>query len=302
MMRLFLLSGLVVLSASALNAQYGFGGGVRTYGSSTGFGNILYPGMGSAPPAPVGVGSIVNPGFALGLGSTIAGRPIGGINIGPQPGYYGGIGIGGGRGGFGGIGGFGGYGGYGGLGRTRTVVVPFGVPVGVPVAAGYGYAGYGGYADQTPNVTVVMPPQQTAPQVIINQGYTPETARPVIREYGTTPEPESSYREQRPGTGLRTYEAPNPTAEAARGNAPAPQPERATEPAQPAQPSLYLMAHKDGTIQAAVGYAVEQDSVSYITQRGSLVRLKLDDLDRELTERLNRERGVDVTFAPGPRR
>lgn len=129
---------------ASLAAQYR-GGAPRTFGSPTGFGNILYPGTGNAPPIGV-TGSITNPGFASSLGRTVSGiqvftgRP-------PQTVYP---------------------------GRNNTVVVPYAYPVMV--------GGYDQYYQQPapPQQPIVV--QQPAPTVIINQHFTPETLRPSYRD------------------------------------------------------------------------------------------------------------------------
>ena len=64
-------------------------------------------------------------------------------------------------------------------GRQRTVVVPYAYPV----FYGGGYGGITLQSSSRQNVTVVVP-QQQVPQVIINNGYVPETANPALREYG----------------------------------------------------------------------------------------------------------------------
>ena len=83
----------------------------------------------------------------------------------------------------------------------RTVVVPYAYPV--FYGSGYGYGGYGyegyGQEPQAPNVTVVVP-QQPVPQVVINNSYVPDTAKPVLREYSPGELPESN---------VRVYEGPS---------------------------------------------------------------------------------------------
>ena len=79
----------------------------------------------------------------------------------------------------------------------RTVVVPYAYPV--FYGGGYGYGGYYGQEPQAPNVTVVVP-QQPVPQVVINNSYVPDTAKPVLREYSPGELPESN---------VRVYEGPS---------------------------------------------------------------------------------------------
>ena len=115
----------------------------HTYGSFSGFGNVVYPGTGQPPSSPNPF-SITDTGFASRLGAT--------------------------------VGGFGGRG----FNRSRGQA---GVPYAYPVfIGGYGdYGSYQPY-QQDPNVTVIAPPQP-APQVIINQNFLPDRAAPVLREY-----------------------------------------------------------------------------------------------------------------------
>ncbi len=130
----------------------------RTYGSPTGFGNVVFPGTGTPPP-PIDPFSFPST-FAERLGATVSGFP--GYSGAPR-GFYG-------------------------RGRNTRLPVPYPVYVG---GYGYGYdPGYQqpGYQQQgQPNITIVMPPQyggQQPPPVTINQSFAPESATPSVREYG----------------------------------------------------------------------------------------------------------------------
>lgn len=57
---------------------------------------------------------------------------------------------------------------------------------------------------------------------------------------------------------------------------------------------LILFALKDGTIRAATSYAMEGNTLRYVTPDGKTMEVPLDAIDRPLTERLNRERNVEV--------
>ncbi len=164
-MRALWIAVLMVALAASLAAQYRAVPGAipstvvspivpfRTYGSPTGFGNILFPGTGTQPP-------LTNQFFF-----PFTGPVIGGIR---------------GRGGFGGHSGFGGH--RGGSGATTIVPIPYPVPY-----MGYD-PGYAQYADpqmqgampqqappqQQPNITIVV---QQQPPVVVNQG-APESAPP----------------------------------------------------------------------------------------------------------------------------
>jgi hypothetical protein len=118
----------------------------RTYGSPSGFGNILFPGVGTAPP-------LRSPGLSHGqrLAGTIQGRVYPAT---PQT-----------RG-----------------QRGRTVVVPYAVPFGIG-AWDYGY-GYGYPQQAEPSVTIVQaPPQAAQSPVVINQYFASETPRTTMKSY-----------------------------------------------------------------------------------------------------------------------
>ena len=139
------------------------------------------------------------------------------------------------------------------------------VPYGYPVYVGGGY--------EQPQQPVMMYPQQQvapAPQVIINQNFISETARPVIREYS----------QDAGSDGIRIYEPPPPRAVTA-------------APAE-ADQKIYLIAFKDHSIYSAMAYWVEGDTLHYVTTQGTHNQASLDMIDRDFTDRLNRERNVDL--------
>jgi hypothetical protein len=115
------------------------------------------------------------------------------------------------------------------------------------------------YQQQQPNVTVVMPPEQTPVSVIINNYY--------------------------PGA---TTDNPNA--------GPTPQ-QAAEEAAAASEPSYYLIAYKDHTIYAAVAYWVEGDTLHYFTAGNTHNQVSLSLVDRDLTARLNKEAGVEVKLS-----
>jgi len=194
----------------------------NTFGSITGFGNVVFPGTGHAP-----VDQNLIP----------RSRPF-------APGS------GGGGGRFRNGGSFG-----------SVVYVPY--AVGVPAYGEFGQ----------PPVTVIYPPQQQqmSPQVVINQNFTPETARPVVREYV-----------QDASGGIRVYEPGRPV----------------ETPAPAAENPTYLVAFKDHTIYMALAYWVEGDTLHYVTNQNTHNQVSLDLVDRELSDRLNRERNVDFRLPP----
>ncbi len=111
------------------------------------------------------------------------------------------------------------------------------------------------------NITVVMPPQQPVTPVVINYNY---------------------------------------------GSAPPPAPNQPVDREQPAasddntsDPSHYLIAFKDHTIYAATAYWVDGDTLHYFTAGNVHNQASLGLVDRDFTERLNREAGLDVKL-PAP--
>jgi hypothetical protein len=167
-------------------------------------------------------------------------------------------------------------------GRDRTVVVPYAFPV--YVGDGYNNGYNYGYPPQQQPVTVVVPPQQqTVPTVIINQTFASDGPEPDNEEDATNTSTSS----------VRIYKTPvrQQAAEPAKqGGEPAKPPrenvadERAT---------IYLIAYKDSSIHSAIGYWVEDSTLHYVTQQGTVNRVSLDQVDRPLSDQLNSERKVD---------
>jgi len=148
--------------------------------------------------------------------------------------------------------------------RRSTVVLPYAYPV--YIGGGGYYAGYpdAGYAppQQQPNITVIYPPQP-AP-VIINQ-------------FGDA----GQAAAQGPDT-VSVYQAPVRS-----GDNPAGQTMNEI-------PTGYLLAFKDHTVYSAVAYWVEGETLHYFTSGNSHNQVSLSLVDRELTDRLNREKGTEV--------
>lgn len=139
------LAGSSLLLALCLAA----GGYAQTFGSRSGFGNVVFPGTGHAPRNPnvSGFGNIVFPGtpraprtnpFSI-TDPTFARRLAGTVNPMLQPGSR--------------------------IGTRHGGGVPAFVPYAYPVYVGGGY--YEPQVQQQPNVVVIYPPQQ--PPVVINQ-------------------------------------------------------------------------------------------------------------------------------------
>ncbi|MCW5982777.1 MAG: hypothetical protein KIT09_32105 [Bryobacteraceae bacterium] len=133
------------MAAGLSHAQYrGRGAGARTYGSPSGFGNILFPGTGAAPPMTHNPFLVPGPTFAQRLGATVGGGGV--LPTGRPP---------------------------------RDPGRGFGAGYAYPVpifVGGYGY-GYD-YAppQQPPQVVINQPPPQQTP-VIINQYYSSDGPR-----------------------------------------------------------------------------------------------------------------------------
>jgi hypothetical protein len=159
-----------------------------------------------------------------------------------------------------------GVGGYGYRGRgANYVYVPYAYPVYVDPSYYNGYAPDAAPAQQQPNVTVIYPPQAN-PVTIINQ--TPGTETPA---QALTP------RETAPA------QEPAPQAQ-----------ESANQDSVPA--SYYLIAFKDHSIYSAVAYWVEGDTLHYFTSGNVHNQASMSLVDKDLTERLNKERSIDVSL------
>ena len=109
---------------------------------------------------------------------------------------------------------------------------------------------------QQPNITIILPPQQ-APVVIGPYGQ-PQPASPGLYQ----PQPDES--------------------------------QAAPAAAAPSEPTHYLLAFKDHTIYSAIAYWVDGDTLHYFTTGNTHNQVSLSLVDRDLTERLNRESGLEV--------
>ncbi len=153
--------------------------------------------------------------------------------------------------------------------RVRTPIVTFPVVVG---GFGYGHPA----RPQPVHVTVQQPPV-SQPPVIINQYYNSPAPGPVVRE--------SEKEVPKRPTKLRTFRAP-----VSQGMA---RPAVTNTQSESEAPTIYLIAYKDQTIYPALGYWIEDGTLHYITRMGNHNRASLDLIDREFSERLNRERGLE---------
>jgi len=103
-------------------------------------------------------------------------------------------------------------------------------------------------------ITVV---QQQSPIVSVNPNYVPDTAKPLMREY---------FAESKP------YESQEVKASKA--------------------PSVTLIAFKDGSLVQAVAYWYEGDTLHYVKPDHKVEKAALAIVDKESSERFNRERGL----------
>ena len=71
------------------------------------------------------------------------------------------------------------------------------------------------------------------------------------------------------------------------------------EVAQEPESSHYLIAFQDHTVYAAVAYWVDGDTLHYFTSGNTHNQVSLSLVDRQFTERLNKEAGVDLKL-PAP--
>jgi hypothetical protein len=179
-----------------------------------------------------------------------------------------------------------------------AVIVPYPVYYGGYYGSGYygdpsaagsnGYApGYGsGYTDDGSQ------PGPGLPSVVINQNFVPPQANPQLRDYSGDQQPQQQQQQQQDQSGLKLYQAPpsHPYADAAAA-------QRATASD---QPTIYLIALRDHTIVQALGYWMEGSTLHYVSAEHTLNQLSIDLVDRDLSQRLNDERGLDFRL-PQPR-
>jgi hypothetical protein len=143
---------------------------------------------------------------------------------------------------------------------------------------------YGGYAYDPayagdPNSQQAADPNAAPPSVVINQGYVPQQGNPQVVEYTSDAPPD-------PPAGMRVYQNPShPFADPTQGGI-------ANRSADDEQPTLYLIAMRDHSIVQALGYWMENGALHYVSVEHSLNQVSMDLVDRDLSQRLNDERGV----------
>jgi hypothetical protein len=132
----------------------------------------------------------------------------------------------------------------------------------------YGYPVYvGGYFDNAYPADAAAPPPQQPNITAINP---PQPAPEMIQRF-------DSDAAQDPTT---------PTAAA--------DPQPVEEPASTFEPSHYLIAFKDHSVYSAVAYWVDGDTLHYFTSGNTHNQASVSLVDRDLTERLNKESGIEV--------
>jgi len=204
----------------------------------------------------------------------------GGFRGSPGGGGFGGVG-GFRGGGFGGVGGFrgGGFGGFGG-GFYGRGFGGFGLGFGYGWPYAYGYPGYG-YGSYGPyDYGYAYSPYITASPYIGGSSY---------------PAYNNSYAYTTPNV---TVVYPPPTADSP------PQSvmhtyDRYGQEIKPAgsqsnSSPIYLVAMKDHVIYAASSYSVEGNTLHYVTLQREARQVPLDQVDRDLSMQLNRERHVSL--------
>jgi hypothetical protein len=220
------------------------------------------------------VGVINDPGFGSRLGATVSGLPQTTTRIPVGTGIYSGGGSN--------------HGSHGNRwnprGNPRTVVVPYGIPVGY----------YGGY-DQGPATTIVQAqPVQPAPSVIINQYYSPEVANPVMREYSGLPEPVRGPRTEVEQGSVRVN-PPSARQQAERTQPSPPLSEQAAAERVEAatKATITLLSFTDGSVVSAIAYWQQAGELHYVTTNYGKHTVALQALDKTATEALNRQRKVE---------
>lgn len=149
------------------------------------------------------------------------------------------------------------------------------------------YIGGGGYyAPQAYDQGYAAAPQQQyapgygqedqSPVVIINQNFRPDTANPVMRDYSDVPLPPA-----------QRYDATTPPAVDANG-------------LRDDEPTIFLIAMKDGTIFPAIAYWLIGDTLTYVTKDAKQNHVSLDLVDRPFSKQLNESRRVEFSL-PAPK-
>jgi hypothetical protein len=166
-----------------------------------------------------------------------------------------------------------------------AVIVPYPVYYGGYYGGAYGYGG--GYDPSAAGYAPGYGPGYTddgsqangggVPSVVINQNFVPPQANPQVRDYNG-----DQQQPQQDQSGLKLYQAPpsHPYADAQRA-------------ASSGQPTIYLIAFRDHTIVQALGYWMQGNTLHYVSAEQTLNQVSIALVDRDLSQRLNDERGLD---------
>jgi hypothetical protein len=130
------------------------------------------------------------------------------------------------------------------------------------------------YAD--PNVPLTQPQQQPNNVTVVypQQQFQQQEVRPIVIQLGTDANGQFTQTSRR--------------AQAVPDEEPTPEPD---------QPH-YLIALKDHTIYSSVAYWFDGDTLHYFTKGDTHNQVSTALIDRPLTERLNREMGIDFKLPP----
>ncbi|HEU0124200.1 MAG TPA: hypothetical protein VFQ91_26955 [Bryobacteraceae bacterium] len=96
------------------------------------------------------------------------------------------------------------------------------------------------------------------PVLVVNPDYTPEVAKPVMREYSNIKNPYENF--------------------------------------QPDKPKVFLLALKDGSLRQSVAFWSEGGKLHFIQPDHKPDSLQWTLLDRESTKRFNSERGIEINL------
>jgi hypothetical protein len=140
----------------------------------------------------------------------------------------------------------------------------------VPIPVYYG-AGYYGYDPSVPLAQQSAPAYDSNPANYADSGQSPVV---VINQAYGNPADNPDAQGPPPDAGYSRFGTPPP---------PMPDPE----------PTLYLIAMRDHTIVAAIGYWVQGDTLNYITEDGNQNQISLALVDRDFSKQLNDDRHVD---------
>jgi len=290
---------IAMLLAGGASAQVNGSFGSRSFGSvvfpggtratspniSRNFGSVVFPG-GSPTTPPVRGGASVVPPLAVNpvppLLNGFTGNSFnrGGFNGGNSFNHGGGGPNRGDRGGD--------RGRRGNNNNNGTVILPYPIYVG----GGYGYGGYGnGYYDPSVPPEGYVPPMQPSPEPSNVMVYPPQQdVRPIIIQMppmGQMP-PNGQYAQRPPSSGMQVYQGGEPVG---------PVPVDAA-PVDPQDQPHFLIAFKDHSIYSSVAYWFDGDTLHYFTTGDKHNQAPVALLDRDLTQRLNRESGVDFRLPP----